>query len=1247
MDYQYENLGPERFQELCQALLINEIPNIQCFPVGQPDGGRDAISFHLSGKGKFNFNIYQVKFVRKPLSEKEPHSWLIKTMEMEIPKIRNMIPKGAKAYYLITNIPGTGHFDTGSIDKIISLVEKGLDLPFYCWWRDDLNRKMDNAWNLKWVYPEIITGPDLLRYIVEEGLSEDKSRRTSAIKAFIRSQYDKEKDVRFKQVDLQNNLFDLFVDAPLKVRDVKEEGLIKFIFNNIKSDPVNNGDFCGTASLLVHPIAQKYIPKLVLEGAPGQGKSTLSQFICQVHRMRVLGMDNILNELITQKKVQSQQKPSAVRIPFKIELKDLSTWLSGRDPFSPEDYVVLPDQWEKSLESFLAALIRHGSGGINFTVSDLYSVIRVSSILIVLDGLDEVADIKKRQELIDLVVLGINRLSDNAASLQVIITSRPVAFANSPGFPEKDFPHFQLDSLNSELIDKYANKWLDAKRIYGPTATEVRSILKEKLTQPHLRDLARNPMQLSILLNLIYTRGSSLPDKRTALYDNYVDLFFAREAEKNTIVRKHRDLLIDIHRYIAWILHLEAEENNQKGSISTERLDLLLTEYLKAEEHNSSLVKALFTSVVERVVFLVSRVEGTYEFEVQPLREYFAARHLYETSPYSPPGNERKGTKPDRFDVIARNFYWLNVTRFFAGCFSKGELPTLVDLLSELAKEDKFKYTSHPRLLAAMLLSDWVFAQHPKSMKEAIKLVLDGIGLRHILSSSSSSSSRKRGVDLILPSGCGREQLVEECFSILKHNLAPDFAMEIIGLLEANSNRSERKELWEKELKEIEISQLTTWLRYGLYMGTLSELSNEDLAKIVDYNYEVPTTLNLIFSAGHNRFIESSEVRCKIIIDNILAGETKVPINRRDTSIIIRFAQITNPALYASSFDNPRPIQLLTNWKHSILFLDNTSINFGELEEPSNEPLATCSKVINIFESEALRSTSEWATDLLPWESIVEILRNSFGDTWLSFRLANIAAFIKSTQERCTDFSDLFDIGTSLCRRVRYCRFASNNWWLKQFGATKTRTDLMFITLVFLTCASKNKLIELIQIIYPRFNEFTDCEWEKIYWTANEALFLTQQNRKRATISNLSISGFSQELSDRAVVAIGLRANAKEIVSLHSKYLKNYDGKDKTVLSFCERVSQLILRNDSSNWEHALNVIQKNYESGNYDDRHYYRYGRPFSLPLPAAKVIAESPEKYPRYLVVTAERIFRNEAASKIIPVGKLARQEKWFEND
>jgi hypothetical protein len=88
-------------------------------------------------------------------------------------------------------------------------------------------------------------------------------------------------------------------------------------------------------------------------------------------------------------------------------------------------------------------------------------------------------------------------------------------------------------------------------------------------------------MQLAILLSLIQTRGGSLPDKRTALYDNYVELFFNRESEKSDVVRDHRDLLIDIHRYLAWVLHAESQTKQDRGSVTADRLRELVTDYLR------------------------------------------------------------------------------------------------------------------------------------------------------------------------------------------------------------------------------------------------------------------------------------------------------------------------------------------------------------------------------------------------------------------------------------------------------------------------------------------------------------------------------------------------------------------------------------------------------------------------------------------------------------------------------------------
>ena len=887
MDYPLESLGPERFQHLCQALLAREFQRVQCFPVAQPDGGRDAVHY-LSDDSRAKFLVFQVKFVRKPLAEKDIQKWFTGVMEDEAAKVKKLIPKGAIRYCLVTNIPGTAHLNTGSIDKVNELLTGKLGIASTCWWRDDLNRRLDDAWNLKWSYPEIMTGPDLLRAIIESGLSEHRERRSAAIRAFLRCQYNMDEEVRFKQVELQNKLLDLFIDVPIAFRDQQTDRKQQHLFHSVAlrsmvrqrvdpDDPESEQtyfsggaptrsvreDGIGAATLLLSGAMQQSMPHVVVEGAPGQGKSTITQYICQVHRMRLLNEADALNL------IDKEHATCPVRLPIRVDLRDFATWLARKDPFNVEQDGA-PAGWNKSLDSFLAALIGHQSGGTTFTTDDLLAVFTINAVLIVFDGLDEVADMARRHEVVAELLKGVQRLDENAASLQTIVTSRPAAFANSPGMPQRKHPHLQLLSLTRPLITDYAEKWLRARRLDSKQGAEFRSILKDKLDQPHLKDLARNPMQLAILLSLIHTKGASLPDKRTALYDYYIELFMSREAGKNSVVRDNQELLIDIHRHVAYLIHSESEQGNSPSSVPQERLQKIVEEYLIREGHDHKLAEILFTAMAERVVALVSRVQGTFEFEVQPVREYFAACHLYYTAPQSSPGKESSGSKPDRFDAIARNFYWLNVTRFFAGCYSKGELPSLVERLQELASEDGFRIIGYPRSLAATLLGDWVLTQNPRSVKQVVDIVLDVAGLRYVLAPYVGRRYQRAAQSaLILPPKCGREQLVARCLEMLRAKPPRDLADQIIELLKANSeSKSDIATAWLEQTTSSAPENHQRWFDYGLQLEALSTIELSTLTKMVsDLNLEGDSgVLDTVFRARRLDYIAASETRYDHII---------------------------------------------------------------------------------------------------------------------------------------------------------------------------------------------------------------------------------------------------------------------------------------------------------------------------------------------------------------------------------------------
>ena len=139
MDYNLEALGDERFQKLCQAVLAEKFPNVQCLPVGQPDGGRDAISRLDSG-----FIVFQVKYSRNP-SSKDERIAVSDVISSEKDKVKELIDRGATAYYLLTNISGTSHLDVGSIDKINDELTNAFGIPSFCWWRDDIERRLESV----------------------------------------------------------------------------------------------------------------------------------------------------------------------------------------------------------------------------------------------------------------------------------------------------------------------------------------------------------------------------------------------------------------------------------------------------------------------------------------------------------------------------------------------------------------------------------------------------------------------------------------------------------------------------------------------------------------------------------------------------------------------------------------------------------------------------------------------------------------------------------------------------------------------------------------------------------------------------------------------------------------------------------------------------------------------------------------------------------------------------------------------
>jgi hypothetical protein len=1087
--------------------------------------------------------------------------------------------------------------------------------------------------------------------------------RENAIKSYLADQYRIDNEVKFKQINLQNKLIDLYTDVPLSVKEFnqKDEHLKRILESvYILNKRIFEDDFffrkkeenIGTANFLLNSKVQNGIERILLEGGPGQGKSTISQYICQVHRAKFLDKEDDL------KLLPDNFRGCPIRIPFKIDLRHVALWVQNKNPYmgslSDETFNKI---WQKKLESFITGNIIYHSSINEFNTSDLIAITNNSSVLFVFDGFDEIADMKIRQEVIDFIDNGINRIRAISKSLQVLITSRPAAFSNTIGFPIDAYPHFELADITPSCTKEYMEKWIKANNLDDREGNEIRRLVEEKLQIPHLRELAKSPMQLAIFISLLRTRGESLPNKRTALYDSYIDLFFNREAEKSQVIRDNRDLIIDIHKYLAWVLHYEAELYNNNGCITIEHLIEKLKKYLEKEEHATGIAE-LFQVVEERVCALVSRVQGTYEFEVQPLREYFCAKYLYETAPYSPAGNEKKGTKPERFNAIARDFYWNNVVRFYSGCFDKGELPMLLEELKELQKDDLLKYTNYPQLLISQLLSDYVFTQYPKHLKDVIKIILDDLSIGNIINQSGLFHGGNEPI--LLPNECGRIEMTKECFEQLKYFPHNDYATELIGLI-VNNPCEEVLNLWKNELQNLTIEQTLQWLEYAYRMQIVHKIEENILIDLVlqDTDLSVQERKVQIIIDGNRFDVVNYNIQLKqIALRGIMSGKILLlPYNKKyDFNLQLLFILLNpfviNAVIYESKGMNKKFIEYIND---RFIFCENEKYNdISNTEIYQDDDIDNSIRKLYDSIKESLNTDlSNWKNNLKEWDFLIEKFSCIFGDNWIFKILATMIVGINDINLPNEEYRSLSDTSISLCKRAKYAYIKKDNldYWKHQFN----RPPDLFTCLMFFTWTTPNVIIKLHDKIQLFIKQFSETDIKVLFDGLNLTTSIVQNKSLKKQWKEMIISEQFESLSLETKCLISCRFPNGILETFICNQINEISGILK--IDLIETKFKFLISKYLKDVENKslLDEIKKYYPliyTYDIDDRYTYRRYFFFhdnikfaNIPVAIAMEIMKDSKAYPRIIVSMAEKSCRLEANRKVKFVGQIAKEEKWFD--
>lgn len=718
---------------------------------------------------------------------------------------------------------------------------------------------------------------------------EQQQERRGALQATLRTylgdRFSAENTVQFQQADLRGPSVDsMFVDVPVGCR--RDSGNLAELLTQIaESAPGDTAELestsgfviTGATQALLHP---DWVGNAVLVGGPGQGKSTVLQYVCQFHRARRLGEDTY-----TAGQSDLVRSTSTARFPIRIDLRKYAQWATAepsdrtRHKKHSERKPMGGDVW-RSLEEYMVDDIRRHIGAHTFESRDFAVLIATEPVLLALDGLDEVASLPLRARVAEEIAGVRGRLSPDATNLVILVATRPGG-SLQPLTATSAFPVLHLQRLTQGLRLQYLRQWVEVSQLTKDAADRLQSTFMDSQHVPHISELASYPMQLAILLHLLYRR-QLLPQQRTELYAEYLKTFLDREQteDKEPLLAEQRRVVESTHAYLGWYLQTKAEQGQSSGSISREDLRKLLRNHLAGHTEELRLADELYSAITDRVLCLVER-DDAFEFEVQSLREYFAALYIFDNLTAKGVGNSRD----DGLSALLERPYWANVCRFYVGMLTTGEVRALKDNFRVVEK--RVSPLPMIRAMAVLVLNDRIYdGLADSSIRDVVDIVLGGPGV--VLAEDGAFDAA--GTPLRLGDRAGRSQAVAH----LKERLEGG---ESIGIRDAAAASLAAHAVADDDVASWWWDHFTPssdWLRTASILRALGSLDADRTARLRQAlnaaASESDWHATLLLRGGYDGIDEEVLTAVRADLNDGAAGSIEPPVGGSDIAIMIEGA---------------------------------------------------------------------------------------------------------------------------------------------------------------------------------------------------------------------------------------------------------------------------------------------------------------------------------------------------------------------
>ncbi|WP_375434919.1 hypothetical protein, partial [uncultured Hymenobacter sp.] len=488
----------------------------------------------------------------------------------------------------------------------------------------------------------------------------------------------------------------------------------------------------------------------------------------------------------------------------------------------------------------------------------------------------------------------------------------------------------------------------------------------------------------------------------------------------------------------------------------------------------------------------------------------------------------------------------------------------------------------------------------------------------------------------------------QKCFSLLDTTPPLDYAYDLVRVIELNTSPEDAQSKWSTRANSFSGNSLTRWLQYGLRLSVLNKLPVQELAVYLNDNDYLNERIRVFIKAKRWDALEiSSEIYERTVKYVLDSGEDfgNSRIRKNPYSLEL-FTSLINRSKYTSPSHRSSSGKLSDSWLHSGWGRSKTENE--AFPQPGYLLSNKCDKFSALAEELAELTVSEWTHELAPWERLTQAIQQEFGDVWaLKLFAVNAAATLKLKEPISKEYNALFDSDKSLCQRVRYATEHNSSvaWWNKQLEFINSQEETMLFLLVLFTWATPAVVKSLLNDLDPLLVGLPDKEWYKLFDAIQANMWKGPGQRNKPKSQEL-VNALPENISERTVLCVAVRLETDAEHELYRTRLLNYTGYDPKVLDVCQWFATRTLFSRTDDPDTYLSLIQRGYKQDIVQDEYWSNQlatGFRFTLDLNVAKTIAARPEDFPSFLLMAAEQICHTDTASKIVPVGTIARDEDW----